>query len=367
MRLSHSKLSLALNNPMEYYLNYKIGIQPKFEKKALNLGSAVHWGLENNTSNLDEYFGKDDASQDRALAEAMVHGFLHHKAQVFDELLLDENGEQLELVEELHELSVTGKLKSFMNTEPHDFVGIIDLLLLTNKGFIVCDYKTSSNVPDWDNYLDQLYRYIFLLNSYFPEIPVVKLAIINLRKTRTRQVRGESYNSYCNRLKKEYEFNDDSLINWHCFNPNTFDKKFMNDYITNLSKMADTAELMDNNNCYYINYSGTNSYGGSVYKNIIYQVPDCHVLYTIKDTILNENNELVDRRDCVAIDMQCIFRNDLLNKYDKFEANAISLFSVNQNTDKQSLFEFLKKNFICDDNLLEQYWNTLLYKINIQN
>jgi len=369
MRLSHSKLGLILDNPMEYYLSYRQGISPKVEKNAFAIGSAVHWGLEHNTEDLTEYFGdKDNYGHDQLLAEAMVHGYLYHKDKIFDELLTKKDGTKLELLQETHELFIDGKLKSFTNKDSHIFVGIIDLLLLTNEGFIVVDYKTSSSVPDWDNYLEQLYRYIFLLKSEFPELPVIKIAIINLRKTRTKQTRGESNISYLNRLKQDYEINDDAYVNWHIFNPNDLNKQFVDLYIQNLSRMADTASMIDTNNMRYVSYSSTNSYGGSVYKDIIYHTPDCYVLYNIKDTVWdNYEKEVKSVRDCRPLDMLVVDRNDVLNKYEQFEANAMSLFSVNDNVDKDKLFAYLKKNFVCDDELLEIYWQTLLHKIEEQS
>lgn len=365
MRLSHSKLSLLLGNPMEYYLSYRMGITPKFEKAALSIGSAVHWGIEHDIEDLTEYFGdRNNYGRDQLLAEAMVHGYKYHKDKIFDELLTNDDGTKLELIQETHELFIDGKLKSFKFNEPHIFVGIIDLLLLTNEGFIIVDYKTSSVVPNWDDYLDQLYRYIFLLESEFPGVPVKKIAIINLRKTRAKATRGESNNSFLNRLKKDYEINDDSYVNWHIFNPRDLNKEFIDLYIDNLSRMADTGQSIDINNMWFINWSSTNSYGGSIYKDIIYHTPDCYVLYNIKDEIYDKyTNEIKKIRDCKPIDMMVIDKDNVLNKYEQFEANALSLFSVTNNVDKDVLFKHLKKSFICDDTLLEQYWETLLYKM----
>lgn len=369
MRLSHSKLSLLLSNPMEYFLSYRMGISPKVEKNAFAIGSAVHWGLEHSTEDLTDYFGDpDNYGHDQLLAEAMVHGYLHHKEKIFDELLSKKDRSKLELLEETHELFIDGKLKSFKEKASHIFVGIVDLLLLTNEGFIVVDYKTSSTVPEWDNYLEQLYRYIFLLKSEFPELPVLKIAIINLRKTRAKQLRGETNSSYLNRLKKDYEINDDNLVNWHIFNPAELNEDFVNSYIDNLSKMADTASMIDANNMWYVNYGSTNSYGGSVFKDIIYHTPDCYVLYNIKDTVYDKySKEVKQMRDCKPIDMKVVDRNDVLNKYEQFEANAMALFSMNENADKDALFAHLKKNFLCDDDLLEDYWSTLIYKTNLQS
>lgn len=115
----------------------------------------------------------------------MVYGYLKHKDEIFEQILVDPDNpdENLVLEDETHELYVTGKLKSFLQNQDHrDFVGIVDLLLLTNKGFVVIDYKTSTYEPDWDGYLDQIYRYIFMLQSEFPDVPVVKVGIINIKK-----------------------------------------------------------------------------------------------------------------------------------------------------------------------------------------
>lgn len=363
MRLSHSKLSLLLNNPMEYYLSYRMGIIPKNDKPALSMGSAVHWGLEHNTDDLTEYFGHpEDYGHDQLLAEAMSHGYLFHKKQIFDELLKKNDGTELKLVQEMHELYIDAKLQSYAYLAPHVFVGIIDLLLLTEDGFILVDYKTSTNIPDWDSYLDQLYRYIFLLNSKFPEVPVLKIAIINLRKTRTRQTRGESNPSYLNRLKKEYEINDDSLVNWHIFDPNDLNKEFMNNYIHNLSRMADTAQLLDSNNMWFINYAATNSYGGSVYKDIIYHIPDCYVLYNIRDKIYNKyTKEVEEIRSCIPLDMKVVDETNILNKYETFEKEALNYEQSHKDIDKDELFKSLKKRYLCDNDLLEKYLSTYYF------
>ena len=103
MKLSHSKLSTILSCPMTYYLSYVQGISKKEEKSALAVGSAVHWGIEHNTEDLTEYFGSDMSAytRDQLLAEAMVHGYLKHKDELFNEMLSDpETGERLELKEE---------------------------------------------------------------------------------------------------------------------------------------------------------------------------------------------------------------------------------------------------------------------------
>lgn len=372
MKLSHSKLQCILNCPMTYYLQYRMGITPKTTKAALSIGSAVHWGLEHNTEDLSGYYKSEFISDEQALAEAMVHGFLVNKLHIFDEILRHPiTGEKLTLVDETHELFITGKLKSFLEeVQYHDFVGIIDLLLLVqdkdgNLYFIVIDYKTSSFSPTWEEYLDQIYRYLFLLNSYIPEVPVLKTGIINLKKSKFKKKVNENNNQYALRLKKEYEIDDGTYLCWHMYDTDTLNKQVVDDYIRNLSRECDTAHIIDTNNTWFINYAGAvNKYGKSQYWDIFYRTPSCHVLYNITDHIYNEETETYDDiRDCRPLDMKVIDNNNVLNKYESFKLQAFAFYSINEEIDKSAFFADLKKRFITDDVLLDKYWTTLMHDL----
>ena len=366
MKLSHTKLNTILSCPMTYYLNYKEGITPKEEKKAFSIGSAFHWGVEHSTENLEEYYKDEkgidagDYGEDELLAESMVHGYLKHKDEIFDDILDDGNGGRYELVDETHELEIWSKLKSYSHPEtPHDFQGIIDLLLsVKNKdgevGFILIDYKTSSRTPDWDDYLDQIYRYIFLLESEFPGVPVLKIGIINARKASIKIKKNENNESFLHRLKLEYDINDNNYICYHIFDPAELDRTLLDNYIDNLSRMADMADNIDTNKLFFINYKNAkNQYGKSPYYDIFYGVPDCYMLYKIKDTIWDEDDNIITKeRDCLPLDMQVINHTNVLNHYSKFK-NAID-GSLN----KSEMNKKLKSMFITDESLLEKYWRT---------
>lgn len=381
MKLSHSKLSTILSCPMTYYLSYEEGISKKETKSALAIGSAVHWGIEHNTEDLSSYYKEegtfkqgDNYTRDQILAEAMVHGYLKHRDSLFKQLLTDpKTNEQVNLVDEMHELFLTGKLQSFIHNLPHEFVGIIDLLLLTDRGFILIDYKTSSNIPDWNNYLDQIYRYIMLLETSFPEVPVYKIGIINIRKTGIRQKKNETEFEFTQRLKFEYELNDENYINYHEYLPEDLNKSHIKDYIQNLSKMADAAETIVNNRMWFINYSAANgTYGKSDFWDIFYKTPDAHVLYKIKDRLWNgELETFEDYRDCKPLDMKVISANNVMNHIKRFEKELSDFVEVNDLNSKlqrgelksldevrDQFFSFLNIHFICDDELLERYWIT---------
>lgn len=363
MKLSHSKLSVLLSCPMSYYLSYKQGIIPKFEKPALTIGSAIHWGIEHNTDDLREFYKnyESNITDGQLLAETIVKSYIDNKDEIFNEILTDqETGEKLELLNEIHEVYLTSKIKNIYQGEDIDFVGIIDLLLITNKGLIIIDFKTSSKQPIWEDYLDQIYRYIFLVRQ-LSDMPILKIGIINLRKCNLKRKLHESDISYKSRLNIEYSIKDEQYINFHSFEASRLDENVINDYIINLCKMCNTAYLIDSNNAWFINYNEIEGkYGRSQFYDIFMKTKGCHFLYNIKDKIYNkETGEFLTKRECKEIDMMVIDHQNVLNKYEQFELQALSYFSVYQDINKEEFFNNLKKSFITDDDLLEQYWITL--------
>lgn len=362
MELSHSKLNCILNCPMTYYLRYVQGIKLKQTKSALAIGSAVHWGIEHNTDNLEEYFAenggfkyRDSYTREQLLAESMTFGYLKHKDEIFEQILKNpEDGSRLELLEETHELYIKGKLSG---KHEHDFVGIIDLLLLTNKGFIIIDYKTSSYAPNWEDYKDQLYRYIFEVRSNFPDIPILKIGIINLRKTNIRQKKNENSEQFFNRLKLEYKINDEDYINYHEYLSSEIDDSLVDYYIKNLTKMADFAQNVVDNKQFFINFSNaTNNYGKSDYWDIFYHTENAEIFYDIKDYVYDEITEtFLTKRDCVPLDMQCI-DNNVLNHYEVFKEELLKTETQN----KYDFFKELSNKFVVDFDLLEKYWLTFI-------
>lgn len=379
MRLSHSKLNTILTCPMTYKVIYKLGFSLKESKKALRLGSAVHHGIENELLDLSEFYQQEGSftqsneyTQEQELAESMVYGYLKHKNSIFADILIDDDtGEPLELIDEYHELNFLVPLKSLIpNHEDHEFNGIIDLLLLTNKGFIIIDYKTSSRKPEWENYLEQLYRYVYIIETMFPEFPVYKLAIINLRKAGIRQKKLETPQEFRQRLRLEYELNDEEYINFHVYPKESLDKQQLEDYILNLRKSADFADYIDSTSTYYLNYGNLITiYGRSDFYDIFKRTQDAYVLYNIKDTVIGLNDdtdevELRTKRDAKQIDIDAVFEKNVLHKYDQFKTAVLAYYAINEDTDKESTLNHLRNSFKVDEELLELYWQTLEYEVN---
>ncbi len=378
MRLSHSKLNTILTCPMTYKVIYRLGFRLKEGKPALRLGSAVHEGIEKETDDLTEFYQKEGSfmqanqyTQEQELAEAMVAGYLRHKDSILADILIDdETGDTLELLSEEREVDLLVPLPSLIpGREDHLFRGIIDLLLLTNKGFIIIDYKTSSRRPEWDNYLEQLYRYVYIVETMFPEVPIYKLAIINLRKTGIRQRKLETEEQFRQRLRMEYELNDEDYINFHAYSKDVLDKEQMDYYILNLRKSADFADYIDTTSNFYLNYGNLITvYGRSEFYDIFKRTSDAHVLYNISDTILGYD-ELTDelkiqtKRDARQIDIDAVFEQNILHKYEQFKTVVLGYYAVNEDTEKENIIEYIKQTFKTDNELLELYWKTLEYEV----
>jgi len=374
MKLSHSKLQLLLKDPMSYHLKYDLGISQIETKPALRLGSAVHWGLEHGTDCLDEYYGNtDNYTDEQGLAEAMVSAYINNKDEIFDLILtsLDEKGSavKLKMLDEQHEVFINSKLPSFKDPEHlHEFIGIADLLIETDKGLILIDYKTSSTEPSWDGYLEQIYRYIFMLKHVYPDKPVCKIGIVNLRKTRMRQKTNETTRNYYQRMKDEYLNNPWDYLYVHMYKPEDLNKELLDAYVENLSRMADAAETIVKNKLFYINFGAQNDYGKAEYYDIFYHTPGAFCLYNITDTILDDKNCIKTekdggRRPCTELDIKSIDDMSVLNKYTRFRDVTLPLIAKLESFDKNEIHNELAKEFKFDEQNFDMYWSILMKEI----
>lgn len=382
MHLSHSGLQLLLTCPASYFLSKKQGISLKKEAKALQVGSAFHWGCEHNTEDLKGYLDEidpfqnlyNDFTKEVALATGMVHGYLKKKDSIYKQILKSYEGEDLTLVDEFHELDLVCDLPSLRFEKNHEFHGIIDLLMLTDKGWIILDYKTSSMRPDFDKYLDQVLRYCWMVEQKFPEMPIYKVGIINVRKTGLKQRQGENEENYAMRIKREYDFDDCDLIEYHEFKPDDFEKSKMDLYIKNLSRMADFAQEIEDNNFWFINYGNAVSvYGKSEFWDLFYKTPDCKYLYKVYDPMFNTDlGEMSNYRDATDLDINSLEVPNPLNHYETFKeafnklpmSQVPALVLAQAEACRITCLKYCKEHYTTDDELLNRYWNELLRELN---
>ena len=367
MKLSHSKLETCINNPMDYYLSYKLGIQPKETKKCFQVGSAMHWGFEHGTEDLSQWFKENGDmlqqcgySIEQEQAEAMCHGYFHNYDKIMDEVLKDyDTGERLEFADgehEFHELSLTAKLPSAKDrSKSYDFIGIIDLLFVTKKGFIILDYKSSSEVPDFNKYLDQIYRYDFMLRQNFPGFPIYKIGIINIVKSKIKKMSNENDSEFRLRWKKQYEQYPNRLINVNMFDKSKLDDQLVNDYISNLSREADLANAIDENSLYYINYRGAKEPYKSVYYDIYYNEPYAYSMFSIKDTVIDPDTSLLSKkRDCVPSDMLVVRQDNVMCKFEECAKEKVEHMKMG----KDEFDEYIHSKYVIDQSLLDLYDST---------
>lgn len=368
---SHSRVNLILKCPASYYLNYVEKIKPKYSKPAFTIGEAVHSGLEKSNSNLEEFFKKDNIykageyDDNKWLSEAMVEGYLNLKDKILEQILFDvESNKTLELIEDYHELEISADIHSDKYVIPHRFMGIIDWLILTEKGFIVIDYKTSSKEPQWESHLNQVYRYCYLVNQCFPELPVYKIAIINIKKSFIKRKANENAQSFYDRLLKEYSINE-GLITYHVYETSKLDKDKIDFYIENLKNTLDFAQSILNNRQFFINYENIiDTYGNSEYYDIFCETDGNHFLYTITDYVYDEESDVfIHKRDCVDIDMITLWHNNVLNKYKVFEEEYKNYLSnidpvANFGHIVENFEAYIKEKYIVNEKLLEQYFKT---------
>lgn len=382
MHLSHSGLQLLLTCPASYFLSKKQGISLKKETKALQVGSAFHWGCEHNTEDLKGYLDEidpfqnlyNDFTKEVALATGMVHGYLKKKDSIYKQILKSYEGEDLTLIDEFHELDLVCDLPSLRFEKNHEFHGIIDLLMLTDKGWIILDYKTSSMRPDFDKYLDQVLRYCWMVEQKFPEMPIYKVGIINVRKTGLKQRQGENEENYAMRIKREYDFDDCDLIEYHEFKPDDFEKSKMDLYIKNLSRMADFAQEIEDNNFWFINYGNAVSvYGKSEFWDLFYKTPDCKYLYKVYDPMFNTDlGEMSNYRDATDLDINSLEVLNPLNHYETFKeafnklpmSQVPALVLAQAEACRITCLKYCKEHYTTDDELLNRYWNELLRELN---
>lgn len=382
MHLSHSGLQLLLTCPASYFLSKKQGISLKKEAKALQVGSAFHWGCEHNTEDLKGYLDEidpfqnlyNDFTKEVALATGMVHGYLKKKDSIYKQILKSYEGEDLTLVDEFHELDLLCDLPSLRFEKNHEFHGIIDLLMLTDKGWIILDYKTSSMRPDFDKYLDQVLRYCWMVEQKFPEMPIYKVGIINVRKTGIKQRQGENEENYAMRIKREYDFDDCDLIEYHEFKPDDFEKSKMDLYIKNLSRMADFAQEIEDHNFWFINYGNAVSvYGKSEFWDLFYKTPDCKYLYKVYDPMFNTDlGEMSNYRDATDLDINSLEVLNPLNHYETFKeafnklpmSQVPALVLAQAEACRITCLKYCKEHYTTDNELLNRYWNELLRELN---
>lgn len=216
--LTHSAMSQFKNCRKKYQFRYEMGLVPKRRKASLDLGSAVHKGLEiyyqgetiteaiqeavETLSDIDrngwtqEDFDKE--SVQKALVEAMLGGY----ANYFNDR------EQFEEIKPEVDFAIS-LINPETNSPSRTFIhgGKSDGLFKRNGQWWLREFKTASQVGQ--NYLDRL-KLDTQITSYVEAlehdlgINIVGIIYTILKKPSIRQKKDETVEQFCERLKEDY-------------------------------------------------------------------------------------------------------------------------------------------------------------------
>lgn len=282
MNLSASRIGTIFDCPRKYKYSYVDYITPVGKKDALEIGSAVHWGIENNTSDLTEYFKKVEFTLPQLLAESMTNCYLRErdkiKAKIFEGLDIPEKD-----IMEYHEFEITASLTSKM-FKPHSLLGIVDLMYVTPQGVIIVDYKTSSQKPNYDDYLPQIYTYKYLVEDFFKDLglKVIRMAIINIRKAGIRQTQKETIDDFKKRLTEEYILNSETYLDTYIFREEGLDEEGFSNFLENLTQQGDFLQAIVKTGLYPMNFGACNKYGSCEFRPLCMNQPGAMELFKKK-------------------------------------------------------------------------------------
>lgn len=360
---SHSKINTILSDPFLYFLTYKLHLKPAAPQNALQIGSAVHYGLEHNTVDLDPFFKehgsfeqKHSYSEQQAIAESMVSVFQEQKGNIFSQVC--QGAKVLNIYKEY-------KIEVKMKNSEHSFLGIIDLLIETDKGWIVVDYKTSSKAPVFEQYLEQLYRYCFLL-SRSSDKPIFRLAIISLRKPALKRRATETPEAYKMRLITDYKVRASEYLTYDVINLDTpeFTKDILERFYDNLEQLIIHCGTLANQPFFPINYSAAyNMYGKSTFYDLIYFNEDAALnsFYVNDFWYDKDSGEIVSQRPLTNLDLKLIV-NPSMALLDKtiLHFDTFSQLYYKHGGD----LNYIYANYQCEPALIENYL-TIIEKSNV--
>lgn len=204
--LTYSRIKSRKICPAHEHIRYDLELVPKNKRESLNIGSAVHLGLE--TEDIDQavnYF-KDVLPADqietnalevnRVLVRAMLGGYFNKFGYWSKETLKEQKFDIPIINPETGAKSKTFKLQ-----------GKIDAITVINGQYWIVEYKTASQINQ--GYFerleldDQITTYMYAAKQAFG-IDAVGVIYRVLKKPSIKQTKKESLEQYCNRLLKDY-------------------------------------------------------------------------------------------------------------------------------------------------------------------
>lgn len=205
--LTFSRMKMRKNCPMAEYFRYGLELVPRYKKKSLGIGSAVHLGLE--TEDVDKGVGffdgvfvdsqeaADELEVQRATVRAMLEGYFER----FGCLAGDVMRREWEFDLPIRNPGTGAVSRSFR------LGGKVDALTFVDGDLWVVEYKTAGQVNQ--GYFErvgldeQVTLYMYAVREVLGVMPVGMIYRV-IKKPSIRRTRRESVAQFCNRLRQDY-------------------------------------------------------------------------------------------------------------------------------------------------------------------
>lgn len=206
--LTYSRIKARKNCPMAEHLRYTKQLVSKFRKPSLDIGTAVHKGLETGSVEealkaLPEVFASTQAEADKAetnkvLVEAMLLGYFS-KYKPFDP---EKTQNEIKFEIPIINPKTKAASKSFC------LQGKVDALTMIDGQYWLVEYKTAGQITG--NYFerleidDQITSYIYALQRTL-NIQIVGVIYRVIKKPHIKQTQKETLSKYHERLINDYQ------------------------------------------------------------------------------------------------------------------------------------------------------------------
>lgn len=279
--LTYSRIKLRKNCPCAEHFRYDECLSLRNKKSALQLGSAVHKGLETNSIDealctFENIFPISQEEQDKlditkATCKAMLQGYFS-KYGYWNENTIKEYEFKIPIVNP----KTKAKSRTFV------LAGKVDAITQIDGQYWLIEYKTASQInADYFNRLDldeQISLYMYAVQRAMNIKPVGIIYRV-LRKPTIKQRKNETVEQFCSRLEEDYINRPDFYF---------FEGKFYRDEVATKQfereLWAFTKQKLyeTNNNIHYKNASRCLDFGACEYFALCTKQPDAELLYEIK-------------------------------------------------------------------------------------
>lgn len=270
---SHSRINCFKQCPMLYKYKYVDKLVPlDYDSKALSMGKAFHYGVEQNSSDKageymdeDSFFLNEDGETNKVIVMAMIDAYLNKFP----------NNDLMK-----HELHLTGKL--LPRSTEDDFQLYIDIVEEdpNENGYWLIELKTASQINDGYikklDFIDQPNRYYYFLEKTLDK-PILGIKYRVVKKPLLRQKKDESLIQFRQRLVERLS-EPDNIYEFVLYRTKEQIRETIKDTQADMRLIKKTKRFTKN-------LSGCSSYGICPYIELCQNIEGAENLFIRKDDV----------------------------------------------------------------------------------